>query len=72
MQISKGQRKNFLLSMMLTFFVLFLFTGFVIVEKNTRFIAFGDDSPFFTWEHKNFIPKSAKIHFMGKDYVFNF
>ena len=58
--------KYFLVSMGFTFLVLGLFCGFVIVEKNIRYIAFGENIPFLTYTiNKNDI--SVKTHFMGKD-----
>lgn len=62
--------KYFLVSMGSTFLVLSLFCGFVIVEKNIRYIAFGENIPFLTYNiSENDI--SVKTHFMGKDINFN-
>ena len=52
-----------------TLLLLVLLSGFIIVEKNTRYIAFGDTSPFFSYscneQNKLF---SLSVHFMGNDY----
>lgn len=68
----KWQTKYFITSMLSTLLVLTLFSGFVIAEKNIRYIAFGDTSPFLVYEQKNMIPVYIKIHFMGKDFIINF
>ena len=69
MKIIKESLKILLCSMAGTTLIIILFAGLVIVEKNTRSVAFGDNSPFLTYEHENFKPKFLKLHFMGKDYT---
>lgn len=70
--MNKKNIKCFLISMASTIFVLALITGFIIVEKNAREVICEDSSPFFIYREKNFIPEFLKIHFMGKDFIFNF
>ena len=71
---TKGERrmekngKSFIMSMISTFFLLILFSGLVIVEKNTRKIAFGDSSPFFACEYEKDKLKGVNLHFMGKGF----
>lgn len=61
--------KYFLVSMGSTFLILGLFCGFVIVEKNIRYVAFGENIPFFTYSI-NESDICVKTHFMGKDINF--
>ena len=70
--MDKNSRKYFLVSMASTLFVLALITGFIIVEKNARAVMLEDNSPFLVYKQKNFLPELVKIHFMGKDFIFNF
>ncbi len=69
MKISKSRLKIFFCSMMSTLLLIFLSIGFIIVEKNTRLVAFGDSNPFLVYKHENFRISYAKVHFMGKDYI---
>ena len=64
--------KYFIVSMFSTFCILALFAGFTIVEKNAQNIICSEPSPFFSYIIKNSTLKSLKIHFMGKNMVFNF
>ena len=70
--MDKNHRKYFFVSMMSTLFILALITGFIIVEKNARAVMLEDSSPFLVYSQKNFVPDFVKIHFMGKDFIFNF
>ncbi len=65
----KSKVKTFFCALIGTSLFIVLLTGFVIAEKNTRYIAFGDNSPLITYEYKNFKLYFLKIHFMGKDYI---
>ncbi len=69
MKHSNDFLRTFLCSLTSTILFIFLLTGFVLAEKNTRSIAFGDNSPFFICEHKGLKIYFIKIHFMGKDYI---
>ncbi len=62
--------KYFLVSMGSTFLILSLFCGFVVVEKNIRYVAFGENIPFLTY-NINEENICVKAHFMGKDINFN-
>ena len=69
MKLLKNDIKVFFYSFLGTSLVFALCCGFVIVEKNTRYIAFGDTSPFFIFKHEKLIPYFLKIHFMGGEYT---
>lgn len=62
----KQEIKTFLWSMTFTLLIFCLFAGLVIVEKNTRQIAFGDTTPmlFFVNGDTPYI----NLHFLGNDY----
>ena len=62
--------KYFFVSMVSTFLVLGLFCGFVVVEKNIRYVAFGENIPFWAY-NINEDDIYVKTHFMGKDIGFN-
>ena len=62
--------KYFLVSMGSTFLILSLFCGFVVVEKNIRYVAFGENIPFLTY-NINEENICVKAHFMGKDIDFH-
>lgn len=64
--------RYFIISMISTFFVLALFTGFTVVEKNVQNTISSNPVPFFSYTAENFMIKSLKFHFMGKNIVFNF
>ncbi len=68
MKILKESKKYFFVSMLSTFLILLLLSGFVIVEKNIRHIAFGDNSTFMKYEFKQDNLIYISIHFMGNDY----
>ncbi len=70
--MDKKRKRYFFVSMFSTLFILALITGFTIVEKNARGIILEDNPPFLVCKQKNFIPESLRIHFMGKDFIFNF
>ena len=72
MVIKNKNTRYFISAMISTLLLLILFSGFVIVEKNTRYIAFGDTAPFFVYEHSGIKPLFLKIHFMGKDMEISF
>ena len=61
--------KYFFVSMVSTFLALGLFCGFVVVEKNIRYVAFGENIPFLIYSI-NEDDISVKTHFMGKDINF--
>lgn len=69
MKALKENIKIFFSSMISTFFVLVLLCGLATVEKNAKYIAFGDNSPLFMFKYNGLKPIYIKIHFMGKDYV---
>ena len=71
MKIRENKMRIFLSSLVGTALIIALLCGFIIVEKNTRYIAFGDDSRFFICERKKILPSFLKIHFMGKDYIYS-
>lgn len=58
--------------MISTFFVLALFTGFTVVEKNAQNTISSNPVSFFSYTTENSMIKSLKFHFMGKNIVFNF
>lgn len=64
--------KYLLVSIISTLLFLTLFSGLIIVEKNTRYVAFGDSSPFLTYEHHDNSHFSLTIHFMGNNYKMSF
>lgn len=70
MKISRNKMKTFVCSLIGTSLMIILLCGFIIVEKNTRHIAFGDNSPFFICEREKIFPSFFKIHFMGRDYIY--
>ncbi len=70
--MDKISKKYFIFFMTSTLFILTLITGFIIVEKNARGVIFEDSPPFFICKQKDFRPELIKIHFMGKDFIFNF
>ena len=69
MKLSNETLRTFLCSLASTILFIFLLTGFVVAEKNTRSIAFGDNAPFFICEHDGLRLHFLKIHFMGRDYI---
>lgn len=70
----KNKNSKYLwISMISTMYILALLTGFTIVEKNAQNIISSDSQQFLSYTLKNnFFLKSLKIHFMGKNIVFNF
>ena len=68
MKILKESKKYFFVSMLSTFLILLLLSGFVIVEKNIRHIAFGDNSTFMKYEFKQYKLIYISIHFIGNGY----
>ena len=68
MKILKESKKCFFTSILFTFLILLLLSGFVIVEKNIRHIAFGDNSLFMKYEFKQDNLIYISIHFMGNNY----
>lgn len=70
--MDKNSRKYFMVSMISTLFALFLMSGLIIVEKNTRNVIFKENPPFLSYKKGNWHLEFVKIHFMGKDYIFNF
>lgn len=71
MNISKTNIRIFLCSVTSSILFLSLLCGFVIVEKNTRYVAFGDNSPFFVYKYSHLNKMFIKLHFMGRDYIFS-
>lgn len=69
MRFSKNNIKIFFCSLAGTFLLLTLLCGFILVEKNTRYIAFGDNTPFFVYQQEKNMPYFVRLHFMGSDYV---
>ncbi len=71
--MDKNSKKYFFTSMILCFFIIFLFTGFVIVEKNVQSIISSESISFLSYNfNDNNKEKFLKLHFMGQDFVFNF
>ena len=70
--MDKNLKKYFFTPMILCFFVIFLFVGFVIVEKNVQSIISSEDISFLSYNFKDGKEKFLKLHFMGQDFVFNF
>ena len=70
----KNKNSKYLwISMISTIYILALLTGFTIVEKNAQDIISSDSQQFLSYTLKNnFFLESLKIHFMGKNIVFNF
>lgn len=71
MKLSKENNRIFISSMLSTLFIIALFCGLAMVEKNARYIAFGDNTPLLIYKHDGFKPVYIKFHFMGKDYILN-
>ncbi len=70
--MNKKSKRCFIVSMFSTLCILFLMSGFIIVEKNTRNTILKENPPFLSYKINNHNFEFIKIHFMGKDYVFNF
>lgn len=70
--MSKKGLKIYLLSAIFTGYILSLVSGLIIVEKNSNKIIEEKNTPFLIYEHENLKPKSILLHFMGKDFIFNF
>ncbi len=70
----KNKNSKYLwISMISTMYILTLLTGFTIVEKNAQNTISSDSQQFLSYTLKNnFFLKYLKIHFMGKNIVFNF
>ena len=62
----------YLLTSISTGYILLLISGLLIVEKNSNKIIEEKNTPFLIYEHENLKPKSISLHFMGKDFIFNF
>lgn len=70
--MDKKSKKYFIVSMLSTLYALFLMSGLVIVEKNARNTILKENPPFLSYKTNDYRLEFIKIHFMGKDYVFNF
>ena len=70
--MDKNLKKYFLMSVMFCFFLLTLIVGFTVVEKNTHFIISGENLSLMSYKISNHKIEYFKIHFMGKDFAFNF
>lgn len=70
--MDKNSKKYLVVSMISTLFALFLMSGLIIAEKNTRNTIFRENPPFLSYKKDNWRLEFIKIHFMGKDYIFNF
>ncbi len=70
--MNKKGLKTYLLSAVSTCYLLLLICGLVIVEKNSNKIIQEKNLPFLVYEHENLKPKFLSLHFMGKDFIFNF
>lgn len=68
--MNKLNKKVFMISCVSTVYIILLFIGFSVVEKNAQKIISETTSPFFDYEKKSDGKIVFKIHFMGKDYVF--
>ncbi|MBQ6142956.1 MAG: hypothetical protein IJI84_00440 [Clostridia bacterium] len=68
---SSNNLKLFFVSMFLTIHVLALFAGFVIVEKSAEEIIKEKNSDFLTYTKNNAGRYEIKLHFMGKNFIFN-
>lgn len=64
--------KYFFVSMICSLLVLILIVGFSIVERNAGAIILGQAPVFLSYNQPNSQTKQLKLHFMGKDFVFNF
>lgn len=70
--MDKKSKKYFIVSMFSTLCALSLMSGLIIVEKNTRNTILKENPPFLSYKINNYNFEFIKIHFMGKDYVFDF
>ncbi len=70
--MDKKSKKCFIVSMISTLFTLFLLSGLVIVEKNARNVILKTNPPFLSYKINYRKFEFIKIHFMGKDYIFDF
>lgn len=70
--MEKSLKRYFITSMFSTLFALFLLSGFLIVEKNAKNVILKENPPFLSYKINNWKFEFIKIHFMGKDYIFNF
>lgn len=70
--MNKKGLKIYLISAIITCYVLMLISGLIIIEKNSNQILQEKSTPFLVYEQENLKPKSILIHFMGKDFIFNF
>ena len=70
--MKNSNKRYFMCSMMGTVCFLALITGFIVVEKNSRRVMFENEEPFFICSEIGDRHKVFKIHFMGKDFRFNF
>ena len=68
----KSKLKYFFTSMGICTFFLVGFVGFTIVEKNSSYLISGKRLRFLSYNLKNNDLEFIKIHFMGKDFAFNF
>lgn len=68
---NKKNLKLFFTTMFLTIHVLALFAGLIIVEKNTEKIIKEKNSDFLTYTKKGTGNYEIKLHFMGKNFIFN-
>lgn len=70
--MDKNLKKYFFMSAMFCFFLLTLIVGFTVVEKNTHCILSGENLSLMSYKIDNYKIEYFKIHFMGKDFTFNF
>ena len=70
--MEKNLKKYMIMSIALCFFFLVLIMGFTIVEKNTYSIVYGENLSLVSYKMNNSKIEYFKIHFMGKDFTFNF
>ncbi len=59
-------------SFLCTLLILFLLAGFVIADKNTRRIGFGDEEPIIVLGNRVNQPCALSIRFMDKKYTLDF
>lgn len=68
----KLKLKYFFISMGICTFFILGFVGFTIVEKNSSYLISGEKLQFLSYSLKNNNIEFVKIHFLGKDFTFNF
>lgn len=68
---NKKNLKLFFISMFLTMQIITLFAGLIIIEKSAEEIIKEKNSDFLTYNKKDTGGYEVKLHFMGKNFIFN-